>query len=69
MCYKMDVYVIVLYFIYPNLSLFIHCLKNQGSVHLLRIYLMSLEVLGAMVKKICLLGCDTVSVGKLLLLF
>jgi len=69
MCYKMDVYVIVLYFIYPNLSLFIPCLKSQGSVHLLRKYLMGLQVLTAMVKKIHFLGCDTVSVGKSLLLF
>jgi len=69
MCYKMDVYVIVLYDIYPNLSLFIHCLKSQGSVHLLRKYLTGLEVLTAMVMKIRLLGCDTVSVGKWLLLF
>jgi len=64
MCCKMDVYVIVLYYIYPNLSLFIHCLKNQGSVRLLKKYLVGLEVLTAMVKKIHLLGCDTVSIGK-----
>jgi len=69
MCYKMDVYVIVLYDTYPNLSLFIHCLKSQGSVRLPRKYLTGLEVLTAMVMKICLLGCDTVSVGKWLLLF
>jgi len=64
MCYKVDVYVIVLYYIYPYLSLFIHCLKSQGSVPLLRKYIMGLEVLTAMVKKIRLLGCDTVSIGK-----
>jgi len=69
MCYKMDVHVIVLYFIYPNLSLFIHCLKSQGSIHLLRKYLIGLEVLRAMMRKIRLLGCDTVSVGKSLPLF
>lgn len=69
MCCKMDVYVIVLYYIYPNLSLFIHCLKSHGSVRLLRKYLMGLEVLTAVVKKIHLLGCDTVSIGKYLLLF
>lgn len=69
MCYKMDVYIIVLYFIYPNLSLFIHCLKSQGSVHLLRKYLIGLKVLRAMMRKIHLLGCDTISVGKSLPLF
>lgn len=68
--YKMDVYVIVLCYIYPNLSLFIHNLKSQGSVHLLRKYPAGLW--GSYSngdEDSSPLGCGTISIGKWLLSF
>jgi hypothetical protein len=55
MCYRMDVYATVLCYIYPSLNLFIHYLKSQGSVCLLRRNPAGFEVLTAVVMEIQIL--------------